>query len=612
MIVGTAGHIDHGKSSLVAALTGRPMDRLAEERRRGITIELGFAPLDLGDGVVAGVVDVPGHEDFVRTMVAGASGVDVAVLVIAADDGIMPQTEEHLLVLEQLRVARVVPVLTKADLADADWLGLLAEEVTARLRHSPLASDLPIPVSARTGAGLDALRSRLRELAATTGRRHGADLFRLPVDRAFSLSGAGTVVTGTARSGRIAVGERVRVLPGGLEARVRSIESFGRSVECSEPGARTALALVGVERQAVERGAVLVSPVDAWVPSQRIDVALSLAPGSSPLRERTRLWVHLGAATVAARVSALVEGGARLRLEQPLVARGGDRIVLRGWSPVTTLGGGEVLDPDPPRRSARSLPDLVRAAGVERLGVLAVRRGGVLPAGELPVISGLAPGDLPDAMRAAALLSLAGHAVAQAHVALLGERLVAAVRAHHGKDPGSPGLPLEAARRATGAPAWLAEAVLDRARDSGTLRLGAGVVALPGFLPPAAGAPELLSRVVARVAAAGLQPPSWAELVAELGPAAEGALREAVRSGRLVAVERDRAYAPAAVEGFVGLLRELGGRGEVTPAALRERAGISRKYLIPMLEWCDRQRITRRDGDGRRFLSAPPGTPRPT
>ena len=263
MIIGTAGHIDHGKSALVTALTGVAMDRLAEERRRGITIDLNIAPLDL-DGSVAGVVDVPGHEDFVRTMVAGASGIDLALLVIAADEGIMPQTEEHLAILEQLGIRTVLPVVTKRDLVEQDWLELVLAEVAARGRRSSVKFDPPMAVSAVTGDGIEPLRRRLREHAQRAERRPDDDVFRIPVDRAFSVAGVGTVITGTAWSGVVAVGDRVRLLPGGVEGRVRSIESHGQALARSRPGTRIALGLAGLERTDARRGQVVVAADVPW------------------------------------------------------------------------------------------------------------------------------------------------------------------------------------------------------------------------------------------------------------------------------------------------------------------------------------------------------------
>ena len=408
MIVGTAGHIDHGKSALVTALTGQAVDRLAEERRRGITIDLNFAPLDLGDGVVGGVVDVPGHEDFVRTMVAGASGFDLALLVVAADEGIMPQTEEHLAILEQLAIPVGVPVVTKADLVDADWLELVVAELGERLRRSSVAFDEPAVVSALTGQGIEQLRARLRAHAARVAPKGRADLFRLPVDRAFSVAGVGTVVTGTAWSGSVAVGDPVRLLPGPLGGRVRSIESHGRAVERVEPGARIALGIAGLERSEVRRGHVVVTPDLPWSATLALDVELSLLPSAvRPLAPRTRARLHLGTAEVMVRVLPRApirpgeRGLARLRLDAPVVARGGDRFVLRSWSPVTTIGGGRVLDPDPPLRRSSWPADLGALEPARHLRALVERRPFGLALAAVPIVagtgahlgSGMNPGD---------------------------------------------------------------------------------------------------------------------------------------------------------------------------------------------------------------------------
>ncbi|HEU4680671.1 MAG TPA: selenocysteine-specific translation elongation factor, partial [Gemmatimonadales bacterium] len=303
MIIGTAGHIDHGKSSIVAALTGRPMDRLAEERRREITIELNFAPLDLGHGRVAGMVDVPGHEDFIRTMVAGASGIDLVLLVVAADEGIMPQTEEHLAILEQLEVPAGIPVISKADLADAEWLELVILEVSERLAASSIEFQAPIVVSARTGAGIQTLHETLVAHARKLAPKTTGDAFRMPIDRVFSLSGVGTVATGTAWSGRLAVGDAVLVLPSGLRGRVRSLESYGSGVSRSEPRARTAVGIAGIERDEIGRGDVLVTEELPWVVSSALDVELRLQPGArKALKSRARVRLHLGTAEVMARV----------------------------------------------------------------------------------------------------------------------------------------------------------------------------------------------------------------------------------------------------------------------------------------------------------------------
>ena len=612
MIIGTAGHIDHGKSALVAALTGRAMDRLAEEKRRGITIELGFAPLDLGDGREAGVVDVPGHEDFVRTMVAGASGIDVALLVVAADDGIMPQTVEHLEVLEQLRVPRGIPVVTKADLAEPEWLELLVDELRERTSGSVVAFEAPVVVSARSGVGLDTLRARLRALADGVARRRESDLFRLPIDRVFTIAGTGTVVTGTTWSGSVAMGDAVLVLPCALPARVRTVESFGRAHERSEVGARVALALGGLERADVQRGDVLVSASAGWEASRRLDVRVELAPGAPPLRDRTRLRVHLGTASVLARVALAAARGrdgrvlARLRLEEPLVARGGDRFVLRSYSPIVTLGGGEVLDPLPPARSMRSLPSLDEVDFDLRTVRLVARRPFGLARTQLAVVTGAPPGSLAQGGLPEALVEHDGWLIATERVDALVRDIVTLVSAHHDAHPTETGLSLETVRQSLRGPAWLAEAAIQRAVRARRLRVAEAIAALPAFRPVVRADAALVEQVVARVQAAGFTPPSWAELAAELGPASDAALREAVRSGRLVAVERDRAWGAESVERFTRLVQEIGQGGEVSPGALRARTGASRKYLIPLLEWCDRQRVTIRRGDQRVLNPAVP------
>src|SRR5437660_6233373 len=378
-VVGTAGHIDHGKTALVKALTGVDTDRWEEEKRRGITIDLGFAPLPLDDAIQASVVDGPGHEGFVRNMLAGAPGIDVAQLVVAADGGIMPQTEEHLAIVELLGVRRGIPVITKRDLVDAEWLELVQGEVAARLAASRVRWERAVAVSALTGEGLDELRSALSRVAADLVERPAADVFRLPIDRVFAVAGAGTVVTGSTWSGGVAVGESVRLLPLGRDVRVRSIEVHGESAARAVPGHRTALALVGVDKSELARGDVAVTG-PGWHATGMVDAAVELLPGAhKALASRTRVRLPLGTAEVLARVVQTraigpgETGPARLVLETPLVARGGDRFVLRSFSPVTTIGGGVVLDPFPPQRTRlrrrRIVPDQTPALRLEALVV---------------------------------------------------------------------------------------------------------------------------------------------------------------------------------------------------------------------------------------------------
>jgi selenocysteine-specific elongation factor len=610
VIIGMAGHIDHGKSALVTALTGRAMDRLAEERRRGITIDLNFAPLDLGNGAVAGVVDVPGHEDFVRTMVAGASGVDLALLVVAADEGVMPQTLEHLSVLEHLGVRLGIPVLSKCDLVDRDWLDLVTLELGERLARSPIEFRPPVCVSAKTGEGLDDLRREIAECASAATPRASGDLFRLPVDRAFSVAGVGTVVTGTAWSGRIRVGDEVALLPLGPRGRVRSIEIHGRAVERSEPSRRTAVGIAGISRDGVERGSMLVAAGDAWEPTAALDVELSLDPGAPrALVHRTRLRVHLGTAETIARVlprPTIEPGGrglARLALESPVAARGGDRFVLRSFSPVATIGGGVVLDPVPPVRRARWPAGLAATDAGARLTALVERRPGGVPLPNLPVLLGI-PSDRARTVAAGVpALRLVGELwVAAALLEDLGSRCLDLLRRHHRENPIERGMPLETLRRSLHAPAPVVEAVLADLVRRGRMRRLEGLVALAGFAPRASGGDAVVDEIVRLLENAGLTPPSVQELERHTGRQDVAAiLRLAASAGRVESVERDRYFARLPLDRFVEALREGGADDEIVPSQLRQRLGISRKYLIPLLEWADVKGVTSWDGGVRRL-----------
>lgn len=609
MIIGTAGHIDHGKSALATALTGRPMDRLAEERRRAITIELNFAPFDLGRGRVAGLVDVPGHEDFIRTMVAGASGIDLVLLVVAADEGIMPQTEEHLTILEQLGVAAGIPVITKADLADPEWLELVTMEISDRLSSSSVRFESPVAVSARTGMGIEALRERLRSRATELTTKPAADGFRMPIDRVFSLAGVGTVVTGTAWSGRLAPGDQVLVLPSGDRGRVRSLESYGHPVERSEPRARLAVGLAGVDRHAVSRGDVLVTSELPWLPSSALDVEILLQPQAGGLKSRTRVRLHLGTAEIMARVLpriAIPPGGkaiARLSLEKPLVARAGDRFVLRSYSPVTTIGGGRVLDPRPPRRRTPWPEALGADDPSERFRAVLARRPEGVPVAALPIFLGLPRVLASEVTRAEPTARRLGDLwVTGAVVEDVGRRALSMLREYHRLHISDAGMPLETLRHSLRAADVVIEAALDDFARAGRLHLADGIVALAGFVPRVVGGDAVIDRIVGILLDAHLSPPSVAELEQSTGRRDVMAiLRLAAASGRIEGVERDRYYAREALDRFIAVLRELGHQGEIVPAAIRDRLGITRKYLIPLLEWADAKGITVRGSEGRRL-----------
>ena len=611
-VVGTAGHIDHGKTALVKALTGVDTDRWEEEKRRGITIDLGFAPLPLPGGIQASVVDVPGHEGFVKNMLAGATGIDVALLIIAADEGIMPQTEEHLAIVELLGVRRGIPVLTKRDLVDDEWLALVRTEVAARLERSRIPWRAPIAVSALKSEGLEDLRKALVEVAADLTARPADDLFRLPIDRVFALAGAGTVVTGSTWSGTVGAGASIRLLPLDRDVRVRSIQVHSEDAAQAGPGRRTALALVGVDKDEIDRGHVAVTGT-GWAPTATLDVALELLPSAKkPLAVRTRIRVHLGTAEVLGRVAqvrAIAPGAtsvARLLLEKPLVARGGDRFVIRSFSPVTTIGGGVVLDPYPPKRprvSERGLaadqPPAERLARfVEEAGLAGVRSG------DMAVRVGVLPSAVPSTIAAAGkgILSVGDVLVARKAIAAEVDRLAAVVAAHHAEHPLDAGLSLQALRAAvTGSsPVPVLDLLVEHGvkKQAWELVEGGAVARSPGWKAQAGNAG---ARLAQRLAEARWQLPTVSELQREFSdPSVPALLAHLAREGSVERVDQERYALKPALEEFrravEDTLREL---GAATPAQFRDRLGLTRKYLIPLLEWADRRGITSRQGDTR-------------
>jgi selenocysteine-specific elongation factor len=613
MILGTAGHIDHGKTALVKALTGIDTDRLPEEQRRGITIELGFAPLRLGDAGTLGVVDVPGHEAFVRTMLAGASGIDLALLVIAADEGVMPQTREHLAILELLGVRAGVVAVTKSDLVDADWMELVREDVTGLIADTGLAAAAIVPVSAITGSGMDALRDALAAAVAKVPPRDGADVFRLPVDRSFTIKGTGTVVTGTVWTGQLAVDEIVRILPGSRTARVRGLQSHSAAVRAISPGMRAAVSLAGVERRDVARGCTLVTDA-AWDASTRLRADIAVLADARPIGPRTRIQFHLGTQDVSARVvatgGALGAGGlrpVRVVLDEPVIARGGDRFVIRSGSPAATVGGGVVTDPLPGYRRLKPWPGAARSPA-ERLVLIAHDAGprGV-PLASLPVRIGSRPADLErDLTEAADRIEIVGDTLYdRGVVAQATAQILAAIDAHHTRAPLEPGMSLQSVRAANPGWAVLAEALIARLEAAGAIVTDHGVVRQAGWMPrPSAAQQSELERLTAVIRTAGREPPTASELaLSGVGQTEAGVLtllRLLDRRGVVRQVEPNRFYSVEALRAMAEALRAGMRVGqEYGPAELRAFVGVSRKYLIPLLEYYDRVGVTDRRGQGR-------------
>lgn len=620
LVLGTAGHIDHGKTELVRALTGVDTDRLPEEQRRGITIDLGFARMTGGPGVELAIVDVPGHEGFIRNMVAGASGMDMALVVVAADEGVMPQTREHVAIVRLLGVRELVVALTKTDLVDADWLELAREDVRSFLDHAGFG-DAPVhAVSARSGEGVDELRAAIQAAAARAPARAVDDLFRLPVDRVFSVKGTGTVVTGTVWSGRLATDTNVRLLPSGLDARVRALQRHGEAVAEVAAGHRAAVALAGVDRHAIGRGETLVDH-RSWDIAHMLTARLTAVPDvPRPIEARQRVRFHLGTAEVMGRVTVLdgirlepgQTGWVQLRLEKPVVARAGDPFVIRSYSPVTTIGGGRVVEPAPPKRrgidadEARYLGTLADGS-LEEAVAQRIRRAGLdgVQRQRLPLdVAGTARA-VEAAMTEVAPVLVGELVVDAAAFATASEELLAAVAAYHEAQPLRPGMDRQALRdRAPRGPdPVVIDAALDALLEDGRLVAGGGVVALPMFrVQLSEGQQRLQEALLEAYEAAGLEPPTAAELPDGVRdhPDRDAVLALLQEEGRLVPVSEELTFHRSVLDRAAErLVARLGGHSELSPADFREVLGVSRKYLIPLLEHMDGRGVTRRSREGR-------------
>jgi selenocysteine-specific elongation factor len=625
MILGTAGHIDHGKTSLVRALTGTDTDRLKEEKERGITIELGFAELATPRGLHFGVVDVPGHEAFVRAMVAGATGMHVVLLVVAADEGVMPQTREHLAIIQLLGVSELVVALTKCDAVEPDWLELVEADVDELLEGTPYRGASCVATSAARGTGLDALVEALEGAAERARRAEEEDLARLPLDRVFTIQGTGTVVTGTLWSGSLDTGAKVRVLPEDLGARVRSLQVHGKGAERAVAGDRVAVALTGEggDRALVRRGATLVASPE-WRPTWMLTARVEMLGDTAWLLEHNqRVHVHLGTAEVLARVALLereplgagVRGWVQLRLEEPLVARAGDRLVLRAYSPVTTIGGGVVAEPNPAKRTridddARWLLDRTLdgseeerlAAALDLAGWEGVRRGA------LAIVSGLTPSRAEEALgRLVSNGALVGPSrVFGVGVAARARSVAgAAVEAAQAQDALRPAVPLSEVRGAF--PAWahdeVANATLGSLTQRGELEATDGGVRTPGFVATMTPDQERASQaLLSALTVEGLAPPLVEELPEGLRQRAD--LRSLVR--RLESIGEIRSVADGLyvstreLDAAAARIRaELGGRTGLGPAEFRDVLSVTRKHLIPLLNYFDGLGVTVRQGEGR-------------
>ena len=635
LVVGTAGHIDHGKSTLVRALTGIDPDRLKEEKARGITIELGFAHAMLGSSAggnetTVAFVDVPGHERFVRTMLAGAGGVDCVMLIVAADESVMPQTREHFDICRLLRVEHGIVAITKSDLVDHDTRELVRLEVRDLVQDSFLENAPVVHVSATSGEGLDTLRQALIDVATRVAHRQPDGAARLPIDRAFTIQGFGTVVTGTLVAGRIRVEDELALAPGDERVRVRGVQVHGKRHEEAVSGQRTAINLGGIDVGSIGRGRSLIAPGTLTI-TRRVDATLEMLPAARPLKHGARVRFHqgttelLGRVSLAGATSGELAAGAhahvRIRLESHAAVTRGDRFVLRAYSPTVTIGGGRILDPEPPRGGIRT------AAAEKRFRALTGdREAAVLQMIADTGAMGLSmtaltarAGETPSTAEALATRfatnrvasRVADRLVANDVLQALGAQLLAVVGEYHKNQPLADGIPREEARERVfvRAHASVFEHVLQELSESKKLVVRERL-ALPGhrleLAPEEARAREAIEQAFKR---GGLKPPDVATI------ATEGRLSVATAERMATLLVRQKVLTRVDTLLFhVDALHDLkaeiqalktaapAGRATVDVAMFKERFGITRKYAIPLLEWLDRERVTRRVGETRVVL----------
>ena len=605
-VIGTAGHIDHGKSTLITALTGIDPDRLAEEKRRGMTIDLGFAHLRLPSGLEVGIVDVPGHARFIRNMLAGTHGLDAVMLVVATDEGVMPQTREHLEIIDLLDVRRGVVVLSKVDLVDAEWLALVRTEVVQALEGTSLEAAPVVPFSAVSGEGKAELLEALDALFAAAPSRPDVGRPRLPIDRAFTMSGFGTVVTGTLVDGSLSLGDELRIVPGDRTVRVRGLQQHNRKVDTASPGSRVAANVAGVEKHELARGDVLARPKTLEA-TRRVDATVRvLASAPHSLRHGTELLLHTGTAEVGCRVIVLDsdeiaagrEGWVQLYLERPIAAAAHDRFILRLPSPSATIAGGTFVDVTP-RRHARHdgavRESLERRAAGEILQeelrkyprgvtVAALLKATLAPEAD---VAGL------DAKRLGDWLYDAGawHAMT--------DRAARELHEFHAAHPLRPGMGREELRSRLGVPPGSFPSVVQGLLQDGVATEREGSVALPDHRVEVHTTDGTAAALVQLLGRQPFAPPSLSEAVQQTGATAE-VIRALAQRGEIVRLSDDIAFTKEAFEAAVTMVKDvISSSGSITVAQLRDRMGASRRPVLALLEHLDSAHVTRRVGDAR-------------
>jgi len=626
LIVGTAGHIDHGKTELIKALTGIDTDRLKDEKDRGISIDLGFARFPLEKkGLVLGVVDVPGHEAFIRNMLAGVTGVDLVLFVIAADEGVMPQTKEHLDILRYLEVKQGVLVITKADLVEEEWLELVTEDTRELLRGTFMENAPVVVTSTRTGRGLEELKEKLIEVADGIEARPEEDLFRLPIDRVFTIKGMGTVITGTVWSGSVEMDQSVTIYPVGKNARIKGIQVHSDNAERAVAGTRVALALSGISRWDIQRGSTALLMND-WEPTMMIEAHLNYLPDATkPLKNRMRIRFHLATQEVMGRIVLLegvkMTGGeskyVQIRLEKPVITRRGDRFVIRSYSPLATIGGGTVLVTYPKKRTAlgsaeRKHLDILRTASTEEIieSLVSYREMSGYPSDLLPVDAGDSPelvyGMLKKFCSNDEIFEIKGDLFHGKAVRKMYDKVLDGLDRYHRENPLQQGVNREELRhRIKGVySVKLLEDVLNRLMEEGKIEVAGGGVKLSSHeIVFQNGAGTMVDTILSMLKENPLSPPDIGKISSELGVDRKKCLdllSALQKTGKVAKVDNNIWIVSEGIQLASEKIKDFIGRnGKAKASELREHLGGSRKYAIPILEHMDRIRVTYRKGDYR-------------
>jgi selenocysteine-specific elongation factor len=620
VILGTAGHIDHGKSALVKALTGIDPDRLKEEKERGITIDLGFADLIYPDGLTVGIVDVPGHERLIKNMLAGAGGIDLVVLVIAADEGIMPQSREHLHICNLLKIKSGLIALTKVDLVDKDWIDLVEDDITNFVKGTFLEGADIVPVSSKTLLNIDVLKEKIKDVALTVAPKQTEGLFRLPIDRVFTLKGFGTVITGTAISGSISVEDDIEILPSDIKSKVRGLHSHGKPIPTAYAGQRVAINLQGVDKADLRRGDTVVVP-ERLVPTKKIDAKLGLLPDAPVLKNKSLIHFHIGTSENTARIilfgrNELKAGETcycQFRLQDAVIAMSGDRYIIRRFSPVDTIGGGDVLDPSPVRRSSKGgLEDLsiFESGTLQEKIAMKIKKSGIHGM-QVASIEGWIKEEIPsikDSLNKlkekGILLQFENTLIHKSVFDAFREAIRTILTEFHRKNPIKPGMPKEELRAAFTIEQRLFSNLIASLKD---VVIEKELIRLSTFKVALSQADEgVKTKIHHTLEKGGFQPQSKEELCQLLKmdqKLLSDILQHMAKEGTLVRIS-DSLYITDSV--FHKMIEKLkvffSKQPEMTVAEFRDNLNTTRKYALPLLEYLDSHNITLRVGDVRKFL----------